>query len=178
MTCNQEPVMHSIQVDEEVFFLLQKNAKPFVDSPNTTLRRMLALDAPERRDASSPEINAKEIEDDLEQLLQGLSESQRTKAPKADLRALVKAGLLREGERLFLVDYQGNRVPQQEAVVAGRMLAYKGNHFAMSNLAKELLQKVGFKSEAVRGPSHWANAQGTTVTSLWRQLQNKQSREM
>ncbi len=32
---------HTIEIDEEVWGLLQKKAKPFVDSPNTVLRREL-----------------------------------------------------------------------------------------------------------------------------------------
>ena len=32
---------HTIEIDEEVWGFLQKNAKPFVDSPNTVLRRKL-----------------------------------------------------------------------------------------------------------------------------------------
>ncbi len=32
---------HTIEIDEEVWGLLQKKAKPFVDSPNTVLRELL-----------------------------------------------------------------------------------------------------------------------------------------
>ena len=161
--------MLSIQIDDDVFAVLQRNAKPFVDSPNTTLRRLLGVE-PQQAPTS-----AKAADDELEQLLRESMESRRTKAPKADLRVLVRAGMLREGERLYLVDYQGQRVPQQEAVVARAMLTFKGQHYTMSNLAQELLKKVGFKSSSVRGPSHWANAKGVTVTALWQQWTEKQS---
>ena len=113
--------------------------------------------------------DAGSAEDELETLLRESLEGRRTRAPKADLRALVRAGMLREGERLYLLDYQGQRVPQHEAVVSGAMLALKGQHYTMSNLAQALLQKVGFKSSSVRGPSHWANAKGASVTTLWQQ---------
>ena len=156
--------MPSIQIDDEVFAVLQKHAKPFVDSPNTTLRRLLSIEAP------NAQARAVSADDELEQLLQESLDSRRTKAPKADLRVLVRAGLMRDGERLYLVDYQGQRVPQQEATVNGAMLAFKGQHYTMSNLAQELLKKVGFRSNSVRGPSHWANAKGLTVTVLWQQL--------
>ena len=161
--------MHSIQIDEDVFAVLQNHAKPFIDSPNTTLRRLLSIEPQEAPPA------AKTANDDLEQLLRESMESRRTKAPKADLRVLVRAGVLRDGERLYLVDYQGQRVPQQEAVVAGAMLAFKGQHYTMSNLAQELLKKVGFKSNSVRGPSHWANAKGINITALWQQWAEKQA---
>lgn len=161
--------MHSIQIDEDVFAVLQRHAKPFVDSPNTTLRRLLSIEP------QKPLLNAKPADDELEQLLRESMESRRTKAPKADLRVLIRTGVLREGERLYLVDYQGQRVPQQEAVIAGGMLAFKGQHYTMSNLAQELLKKVGFKSSSVRGPSHWANAKGVNITVLWQQWTEKQA---
>jgi Mrr N-terminal domain len=41
--------MHKIEVDEDVFELLEDNAKPFTDSPNTVLRRLLGLDTGEVR---------------------------------------------------------------------------------------------------------------------------------
>lgn len=37
----------SIRVDEEVYGLLQRHAAPFVDTPNSVLRRLLGLDAEE-----------------------------------------------------------------------------------------------------------------------------------
>lgn len=97
-------------------------------------------------------------------------EGQRTKAPKASLKILVREGLLKEGERLFLIGYKGNRIPQQEAVVSGSGLLHKGQHYAMSDLAKELLKQVGFSSNSVRGPLHWANAKGNTVANLWQRV--------
>lgn len=162
--------MPAIQIDDEVFAVLQKHAKPFVDSPNTTLRRLLEIES------QPAPANAKAIDEELAEVLHGSLENRRTKAPKADLRVLLRAGILREGERLFLVDYHGNRVPQQEAAISGAMLAFKGQHYTMSNLAQELLKKVGFKSNSVRGPSHWANAKGVTVTTLWLQWTGKQAK--
>ncbi|MFN2561966.1 MAG: hypothetical protein ABR571_11800 [Jatrophihabitans sp.] len=35
--------MHQIEVDDDVFEYLQSRAQPFVDTPNTVLRRELAL---------------------------------------------------------------------------------------------------------------------------------------
>lgn len=165
--------MPSIQIDEEVFAVLQQNAKPFVDSPNSTLRRLLGVEQQPRQTPA----NAKAAAAELDELLLEALESRRTKAPKADLRVLVRSGILREGERLYLVDYQGQRVPQQEAAVARGMLVFKGQHYTMSNLAQELLKKVGFKSSSVRGPSHWANVKGITITALWQQWSEKQPRQ-
>jgi len=35
----------SIEIDDDVFVLLKRNAEPFVDTPNTVLRRMLGIDS-------------------------------------------------------------------------------------------------------------------------------------
>ena len=43
----------------------------------------------------------------------------RSKAPKADLKRLVQRGLLRNGQMLHLVDYQGNNIKQASAVISG-----------------------------------------------------------
>ena len=115
--------------------------------------------------------------DDLEQRLKEAMAGRRTKAPKADLKALVQAGLLRNGERLCLVDYQGKRITQYEAVVSGALLEFKGQHYTMSNLAQELLKKVGFKSDSVRGPSRWVTAKNVSIKDLWQQLMDKQTKK-
>lgn len=160
--------MHTIQVDDDVFALLQENAKPFIDTPNSALRKLLGLRV---NGATTP---SSEGSTELHKFLEEAMPGRRTKAPKADLKLLIKAGLLRAGERLHLVDYQGNRVSQFEALVSpGAMLEFQGQHYTMSNLAQELLKKVGFKSDAVRGPAHWVNSKDVTVKDLWQQLLDK-----
>jgi hypothetical protein len=159
--------VNTIQVDDEIFALLQKNAKPFVDTPNSALRRLLGLHV---NGTAAPKSDT-----DLDKFLEERMSARRSKAPKADLKLLVQAGLLRNGERLHLVDYQGNRVGQFEAVVSGALLEFKGQHLTMSNLAQELLKRVGFKSGAVRGPAHWVNSKGITVKDLWQQLLDKRA---
>jgi Restriction Enzyme Adenine Methylase Associated len=155
---------HRIEVDDEVFALLQQHARPFLDTPNSTVRRLIGLDAPVRSADSADD------DSDLELLLQDSQESSRTKAPKASLPKLVQHGLLQAGERLFLVDYKGNRVPQQEATVSGSGLLHKGHHYSMSDLSQALLRKQGFVSRSVRGPLHWQNSKGESVAELWQRL--------
>lgn len=162
--------MHTIKVDDEVFAMLQKNAKPLVDSPNSALRKLLGL-----RVNGTPTEPA-ETTDELEQLLERTMAVRRTKAPKADIKALIQAGLLRDGERVYLVDYQGKRVTQYEAVVSGALLEFRGQHYTMSNLAQGLLKKVGFKSDSVRGPSHWITAKNVSIKDLWQQLMDKRGK--
>lgn len=158
--------MHTIQIDSDVFAVLQKSAQPFIDTPNSTLRRLLGVDhMPPVTESATPPSH-----DTFEQLLQESmqrAERSRTKAPKADLKHLVKLGFIKEGEQLFLVNYQNTVVPDQVATVVGSLLNYKGKEYSMSRLAQVLLQKVGYRSNDVRGPSHWATAEGITVTSLW-----------
>ena len=163
--------MPNIQIDDEIFGLLQKNAKPFVDSPNSTLRRMLGLRV------NGAAVKPTEAPDDLEELPKEAMGGRRTKAPKADLKALIQAGLLRNGERLHLIDYRGKRITQYEAVVSGAHLEFKGQHYTMSNLAQELLKKVGFKSDSVRGPSHWVTAKSVSIKDLWQQLMDKHAKK-
>ncbi len=44
--------MTKIDIDQEVFELLQKNAIPFVDTPNTVLRRLLKIDMPDSQNTT------------------------------------------------------------------------------------------------------------------------------
>lgn len=44
----------SIEVDEEVFALLKDAAEPFTDTPNSVLRRLLAVDGASTRRSKSP----------------------------------------------------------------------------------------------------------------------------
>lgn len=164
--------MHTIQIDDEIFGLLEKNAKAFVDSPNSTLRRLLGLETSRPLTAKEPKADY-----ELDELLRESMAARRIKAPKANLKTLVEAGLLVEGEPLHLVDYQGKRIGHFKAVVAGGFLQFNGRHYTMSNLATELLKKVGFQSDSVRGPSHWVNANDISVTDLWQQLLDKTTKK-
>jgi hypothetical protein len=96
----------------------------------------------------------------------------RAKAPKANLRELVRAGLLRDGQDLTLVDYQGVKQSDYRASVAGSNLRFNGTYYSMSDLARELLKKLGYQSESVRGPAHWATAEGMLIRDLWHQYRN------
>ena len=170
--------MESIKVDNDVFAHLQKNARPFVDTPNSTLRRLLGIDsatAATKTEKSSPTDDA-----ELEELLaEGLAATRsRSKAPKADLEVLVKTTLLRNGQQLYLVDYQGNRVQKlSPAVISGGDVIYNNQRYSMSNLAQELLAKVGFKSNSVRGPAHWVTDDGKTIKDLWQQYLDQNAKK-
>lgn len=178
--------MPEFPVDDEVVEAVWKraNPKPFENlSFNSALRRV--LDLPDGADTNAapgtkPAGTTSDLgqKDELEQLLdEALAARPRLKAPKADLRELVQAGLLRNGEELHLIDYQGTRVQQYKATVSSGLLQFKGQHYSMSDLARELLKKVGFRSDAVRGPAHWANAKGVSIRDLWQQLLDKRAKK-
>ena len=46
--------MPTIRIDDDVFAALQKDAKPFVDTPNSVLRRLLGLDEEGKNKVSAP----------------------------------------------------------------------------------------------------------------------------
>ena len=161
--------MESIKIDNDVFEYLQKHARPFVDTPNSTLRRLLFNDS--NAPSPKPKTMSKAADVQMEELpAEGINAARnRSKAPKADMEVLTKSGLLRNGEKLYLVDYQGNKVQKIQAVISGGDLIYNGQRYSMSNLAQELLAKVGFKSNSVRGPAHWVTNEGKSIKDLWQQ---------
>lgn len=160
--------MQTIEIDSDIFAYLQKNARPFIDTPSSTLRRLLGIDAltGHPRKKSPPASDS-----DLDALLaESLAIAvTRGKAPKADLQLLAQKGLLRNGQKLYLIDYQGNRAQKISASISGADLVYNGQRYSMSNLAQRLLGQAGFKSNSVRGPAHWVTDNGKTVKELWQQ---------
>jgi hypothetical protein len=152
--------MRNIEIDDEVFGYLQSKAVPFVETPNLTLRRLFSLNSKPAKSEkpSSQVVQAQRIG------------RVRKKQPKTDLPRLVQAGLLQEGQTLYLLDYQGKKIPGYDSTISGKNLLWNNELFAMSELAKECLKKEGFSSESVRGPAHWSNADGISVKQLWKQF--------
>lgn len=172
--------MKQIEVDDEIFQYLQTKAVPFVDTPNTILRRLLGMEGaavptfvvelkpPQTKEA----IDAEKLLAELEALpsVPRRGKKVRSKQRKADLLTLIRAGMIRQSEKLFLVDYQGKKIPGYEAAVANNLLVWQNQHYSMSDLARMFLKKVGYTSDSVRGPAHWCNASGTTIKELWAQF--------
>ncbi len=169
--------MRQIEIDDDVLQYLESKAIAFVDTtPNLTLRRLLGLDgtaAPSVQQPKPPRANGGL---DAEKMLAELASAPvvpirgnrgRSKQQKADLPTLIRAGIVRQGEKLSLVDYQGKKIPGYETTVANSLLIWEDQHYSMSDLARMLLKKVGYTSESVRGPAHWCNAGGTTIKELW-----------
>lgn len=168
--------MQTIEIDTDVFAFLQQNARPFIDTPNSTLRRLLGLDgATVQPQKKLPSGSEPELEALLAESL--VIAAARGKAPKADLQLLAQNGLLRNGQKLYLIDYQGNRVQGKSASLSGADLIYNGQRYSMSKLAQQLLGQAGFKSNSVRGPAHWVTDDGRTVKDLWQQYLDCQSKK-
>jgi hypothetical protein len=176
--------MQQFPVDDEVVAAVWQRAKPkpFENlSFNLALRRVLDLAEdstvlPNKPDEARPskQVLTNSLDDLVDKSSLG---PRRSKAPKADIKEMIRAGLLRDGEELFLVDYHGARLQQSKATIAGGGLLFKGQYYSMSDLARDLLKKVGYQSDSVRGPAHWANAKGVTVRDLWQQLLDKRNKK-
>lgn len=151
--------MRNIEIDDEVFGYLQSKAVPFVETPNLTLRRLFSLNG---KPAKSEKPSSQIIQD--QRIVRV-----RKKRPKTELPKLIQVGLLQEGQTLYLLDYQGKKIPGYDSIISGKKLLWNNELFSMSELAKECLKKEGFGSESVRGPAHWSNADRISVKELWKQ---------
>lgn len=168
--------MQTIEIDTDVFAFLQKNARPFVDTPNSTLRRLFGLnDAKANPQKKSPPASDAGLDLLLAESL--AITAVRSKAPKANLQLLAQKGGLRNGQKLHLIDYQGNRVQKVSASISDADLIYNGQRYSMSNLARQLLGQAGFKSNSVRGPAHWITDDGKTIKDLWQQYLDSQPKK-
>ena len=68
--------MHMIEVDDKIFKYLQKNAEPFVDTPNSVLYKLLLNEeySPVTEEKTSPALNLKGLPKALSQPLEVLYE--------------------------------------------------------------------------------------------------------
>ena len=152
--------MRKIEIDDEVFAYLQGNAIPYVETPNLTLRRLFKLNG-KTSPTAAPSSH------------QSLPYEIRGKEQKADLPTLIRAGLLQEGQKFSLFDYQGRKIEGYEAIVSGKALLWNNEQYSMSKLAEICLKKEGFRSESVRGPAHWYNSDDISVKDLWSRYLSK-----
>ncbi|MGB2902689.1 MAG: hypothetical protein WBJ68_11260 [Candidatus Dechloromonas phosphoritropha] len=184
--------MRQFPVEEDLVALIwqRANPQPFEQlSFSEALRRVLnsspSQDVPIKSQqsdvqkvqppsAGSPKVpSADEL---LAELASFEGTSRRKRGPKADLVELVRLGMLRKDQELFLVDYQRNRLGQYKVTISGGNLHFKGKIYSMSALARDLLKNEGFSSDSVRGPEHWATSDGTRVFDLWEKVLAGRSR--
>jgi hypothetical protein len=102
-------VPESIEIDDEVFAVLKHHAQPFVDTPNTVLRRLLGVDRVE----GSPKEPAGKVEGPPKEPAGKAGEHARRAAPGTLLPE-------REYELPILqyLDESGGRAPSREVVQA------------------------------------------------------------
>jgi hypothetical protein len=93
-------------VDDEVYEELQKRAKPFVDTPNSTLRRVLGLP---------------------KEAVQSGSAAAAPSSPEAALRPLLADRRLRPGQRLVWRRRNLNRVHYAEVLENGALRLEDGS---------------------------------------------------
>ncbi|MDH5528093.1 MAG: hypothetical protein OEY97_12385 [Nitrospirota bacterium] len=181
--------MHTIDVDDDVFAHIEANASGFAATPNGVLRRLLGLDgngagsgcsdrvrpgSPGRMGAGGsngwgpPAPNRRGWPGGAGRPGgQGGPPRPRMRQPRANLSALVEAGILKEGQKLFLKDLKGEPVPEVAAEVRDGQVWFGGRNWAMSKLAGRELGRRGYESPAFRGPSLWYTEDGRSIRELW-----------
>jgi hypothetical protein len=106
-----------IEVDEEVWELLKERAEPFVDTPNTVIRRMLDLPSASN---GSPDDSGAAVRDALgsqspSRGTQTRRRGRRSKAPRAQTGTIL-ADDEYELPILAILDQQGGRAPTREVL--------------------------------------------------------------
>lgn len=168
--------MRTFPVDDDLVALVWEQAQPapFEQlSFSEALRRVLARAKTSEPPRAEPLARAETRAPDADEMLAELAAlppsrgAARGRAPKADLRELVRLGYLKDGQELVFVDYKGHPQPKHRATVVGGELAYQKVRYSMSALSSLLLKQDGYIAESVRGPDHWATADGKRIRELW-----------
>lgn len=140
--------MNTIEIDEQVFEYLQKNAIAYIEKPNDTLRRLFLLDEDEH--FQSP-----------------VKSKYKRKKPRTSLRILKNKGIIKEGQILHIRDYHGDVIPNETATIAGEKLLYHSNIYSMSELAVSIFKRNSYRSDSVRGPQFWYTKDSKSIMQLW-----------
>ena len=145
-----------IRVDDEVMNELKKRAVAFgfvFEPPNATLRGVLGLDVDRH-------------------LLKPLH-----KARKVKLEELVSKGLLNDIQILYFYHTRLFTDERAQVRVSSNQLIYEGDGrpYSVSELAKVLLKKHGFKHDelGVRGPIYWKTEDGKLLHELNEQIRKE-----
>jgi len=93
------------------------------------------------------------------------------------LQELVDAGLVKDGQTLYFHDTRLFRSEQAQIIASSNKLRYKadGRIYSVSDLAKFLLKKHGFKrnENVVAGPLYWRTEDGRLLNDLNEQVRAK-----
>lgn len=124
------------------------------------------------------EKNTRQLGKEIMAILQGQTSIVGTgkRKPNTDLPKLVEAGVLDDGQILYLYNYKHEKLKDEyKATISGKGLIYENKWFSMSPLAKDLLQVEGYSSDSVTGPEHWYTGRGVSVKELWDEYLAKHS---
>ncbi|MFG1883824.1 hypothetical protein [Micromonospora sp. NPDC049102] len=97
--------MHRIEIDDQVYALLQQHAVPFVDRENDVLRRLLGLDL-------------------------GPEKAKEDRRPGGDLMGLIEAKLLSPGDELIHVQSRKGRTHRAVVTADGHLRLPDGSTYA------------------------------------------------
>lgn len=99
------------------------------------------------------------------------------KAGRVHLQELVNAGLLRDGQTLYFFNTRLFSDEQAQVIASSNKLKYKidGRIYSISELAKQLLIKLGFKRDehGVAGPKYWKTEEGKLLNNLNEQIRKQ-----
>ncbi len=154
--------MKTIQIDHQVYAFLQKKAIVFEENPNAVLRRIFNLNQVNTPQKPAPD---------------NINNSRKpNKQPVTNLKELVKHGVLSEGQKLIF-QHNGKKLPEYTATISGKNLIWKGQRYAMSDLAGKALETIGLDGTSVRGPLFWFTEDGKSIKDIWEQYLQKQSKD-
>jgi hypothetical protein len=105
-----------------------------------------------------------------------LSSEYMQKAGRVHLQELVDAGLLKDGQPLYFYNTRLFSEEQAQVVASSNKLKYKdGKIYSISELAKQLLIKHGFKRDdhGVAGPKYWKTDEGKFLNDLNEQIRRQ-----
>jgi predicted type IV restriction endonuclease len=99
------------------------------------------------------------------------------KARRVRLQELVDGGLVKDGQVLYFYNTRTFNDEQALVVASSNKLKYKsdGRVYSVSELAKILLKKLGFKKDehGVAGPKYWKTKEGKLLNDLNEQVRQK-----
>lgn len=150
--------MPNIKIDQETYHYLQKKAIAFVETPGDTVKRLLGLVAYKVDEFSETEYVAEPDE---------VYPPGKDRQKKVSLFELIRAGMLKQGQKLIFQDYSGNQHLDYDVALSNGKLLWRNQTFSMSQLAQKFLKQKGHKATSVRGPIFWATTEGRTIAELW-----------
>ncbi|HOG91808.1 MAG TPA: hypothetical protein PLV50_14790 [Smithella sp.] len=154
--------MKTIQIDHEVYALLQKKAIVFEENPNAVLRRIFNLNQINTPQKPAPD---------------NINNSRKPhKQPKTNLHDLIRSGFLSEGQKLIF-QHGTKKLPEYTVTISGKGLIWKGKSYSMSELAGKALETIGLDGTSVRGPLFWFTEDGKSIKDIWEQYLRNQSKD-